>query len=149
LSYASRNIPLAATSIRFEGFNVRRAYHTKVLIVVTADVSHNHSRGAVRTGLCEWPAISSGRCSHRCCRLSQTACFGAGKSGSANAPTATPTIDGRRSGSHHIVDPHTPQKWKVTSKPLSDPRLNWIDDPFAIVTSSLAKKAAIPKTEPV
>src|SRR5215469_10089262 len=93
--------------------------------------------------------MSSGRHSHPCWRLCQTACCGAGKSGSANAPTATPTIDGRRSGSHHIVDPHTLQKWKVTSKPLSDPRLNWVDDPSAIVTCSLAKKAAMLKTEPV
>jgi len=75
--------------------------------------------------------------------------MGAGKFRSANAPIATPIIDGRRSGSHHIVDPHTPQKWNVMAEPLSDPRLNWVDDPSAIVTCSLAKKAAMPKTEPV
>jgi len=112
-------------------------------------VVSGHPRGGVRKELCGWLATSTGRCSHRCCRTSQVACTGAGKSGSANVPTATPTIDGRRSGSHHTVDPHTPQKWEVTAEPLSDPRLNWDGDPCATVTCSLAKNAPMPKSEPV
>ena len=75
--------------------------------------------------------------------------MGAGKPGSANAPTATPIIDGRRSGFHHIVDRHIPQKWKVTAEPRSDSRLNRLDDPFVTVTCSLAKKVPMPKVEPV
>ncbi len=72
-----------------------------------------------------------------------------GKLGAANAPIATPIIDGERSGSHHIVDPHTPQKWNVTAEPLSDPQLNLVDNSSVIMTCSFAKKTAIPKTEPV
>jgi len=57
-------------------------------------VRGGHSRGGFRTQLCGWLTISSGRCSHRCYGSFHVAHIGAGKSGSANAPTATPIIDG-------------------------------------------------------
>ncbi len=56
-----------------------------------------------------------------------------GRSGSKNAPTATPTTDGKRSGSHQTVDPHTPQKWKVTAAPLAAARGDRVSDPPVVM----------------
>lgn len=58
-------------------------------------------------------------------------------------------MDGRRSGSHHTVDPHKPQKLDVMLEPLSAARLNRVDDPWATAMLVLAKKAPMPKADPV
>lgn len=53
-----------------------------------------------------------------------------------------------RSGYQKTVVPHVGQKWKVTSKPLSDALAYVLDFP-SIDTFSYAKNAAIPKALPV
>src|SRR5579862_3851862 len=83
---------------------------------------------------CRFTAMSSGRLSHPCLSFVQTDCSGRGKLGSANEPTATPTISGIRAGSQYTFDPHRPQKWNLTGTPLADPRSKTTDVPLSTFT---------------
>jgi hypothetical protein len=79
--------------------------------------------GSSRTSPC------SGRSIHACLSFVQTDCSGREKFGSANAPTATPTRSGIRAGSQYTFDPHRPQKWNLTGKPVADSRSKTRDVP--------------------
>ena len=57
--------------------------------------------------------------SQSCFVVVHTVRTGAGKCGSAKAPTATLTMSGRRSFSQKTVEPHLGQKWKASQAPLS------------------------------
>jgi hypothetical protein len=105
------------------------------------------SRGAVRSlrvvagyrtlrggGFNSNVAMSAGRLIHACLSFVQTDCSGRGKLGSANAPIATPTRSTIRAGSQYTFDPHRPQKWNLTGKPLADPRSKTRDVPLLTVT---------------
>lgn len=56
----------------------------------------------------------SGRRTHACLCCVQTDCSGCVKSGSPNAPRATPIRSGIRAGSHQMLDPQRVQKWNAT-----------------------------------
>ena len=58
------------------------------------------------------------------------------------------TAAGLRDGYQKTVEPHVPQKWKVTGKPLSESRWYVWDEPLISVAAP-SKKAAIPNGLPV
>lgn len=74
--------------------------------------------------------------------------MGAGNAGSAKQPVATATAEGRRDGYQKTVEPHVPQKWNVTGKPLSEARWKVWEDPVISVAAA-SKNAAIPNGPPV
>jgi hypothetical protein len=91
----------------------------------------------------------SGKTSQSCFILVQTVRAGAGKCGSAKAPTATQTMSGRRSFSQKTVEPHLGQKWKASQVPLSAWRRKVLRSPSVAAICSRGKKALAPNTEPV
>src|SRR5436190_364961 len=66
--------------------------------------------------------MAAGNGSQPCLLTVQTVRAGAGKSGSAKAPTATVNTSGSRSRSQNTVEPQVGQKWKVRTWPLSPAR---------------------------
>ena len=65
---------------------------------------------ARRQGLFEWDGITAGNGSHSCFDSVQTVRLGAGKAGSAKAPTATLIVTGCRSLSQNTFEPQAGQK---------------------------------------
>ncbi len=126
---------------KLDAVNARRRHDDAALIAAPSVAFWRvYSRRAACAGFPGCGAIPAGSSSHGCRSSDHTACSGAGKSGSANAPAATPTRWGRRSGSHQSDDPHSGQKWKETSKPLADVRLNALATPAVTATSARGKK---------
>src|SRR5450432_1739833 len=85
-----------------------------------------------------------GKRSHSCWLSVQTVRTGAGKVGSASAPTATVTMPGRLGRSQYIVEPHWGQNRLVTMLPLSASRLNVRCSPSTVMSWSWRKKACTP-----
>src|SRR5471032_1039478 len=91
----------------------------------------------------------AGKTSHSCWLSVQTVREGAGKSGSANEPTATQIISVSRSLVHDTVEPHVGQNSKVSQVPLSACRRKLRCSPWVETIWLRLKKAVDPKTAPV
>src|SRR5438552_14765106 len=82
--------------------------------------------------------MSSGSRSHECRRSSQTDLVGAGKEGSANAPTGTATTPGEASVVKNTVAPQSGQKWKTPFPPPSETRMYCREVPWVVTTQPTA-----------
>ena len=81
-----------------------------------------------------------------CRRLSQTECWGAGQSESANDPTATAIRFGKPSASQYTVEPQIGQNRNVTQRPWSDCRVNSVALPEIVGICCRSNHAWLPNT---
>src|SRR5580765_1968162 len=90
-----------------------------------------------------------GKASQSCLLSVQTVRTGAGKCGSAKAPTATLISSGSRSLSQNTVDPQLGQNWKVSHVPLSPWRRKARRSPSVETTWLLRQNEVEPNSAPV
>lgn len=78
----------------------------------------------------------------------QTATWGAGNEGSANAPTGTPMTSGMASSSVQTVDPHVGQNDSVTRPPEAPSRSKRVTSPVRSTTCASGQRDATTNTLP-
>ena len=99
-------------------------------------------------GQSQWYSMASGNLTHECCRASHTDHVGAGKVGSANAPTGTATSSGAEGPLKKTVAPHSGQKQETRSSPSSEIRTYSLYLP-SVYTWSASNRACTPNALPV